>query len=300
MATNTNAEKVVNVVKEAAEAILAAGEVVGLKALSNGRSDQYRINPYLLNIKPGWNARDLTAVDNAEHVDELAKSIAAIGVQQPLTVYAEGHKVFVSDGHVRHAATLRAIEVYGAEVKTVPVQTESRGSNEADRILSQITRNSGKPLTPVEKAKVVKQLYDFGWTVEEISAKIGHTVLRVNQLLDLHAAPEAVKALIANGEVSSTLAQQVLNKSGGDGEAALEVLTDAVEAAKAEGKDKATAKHVDGKVTPKVVVKTVGEKLSKPFANVLEDIDDDTAETAEVKIVLTVKDFRELVELLNL
>jgi len=40
------------------------------------------------------------------------------------------------------AAALRALE-NGAELKSIPVKTEGRYADEADRVFSQIVRNSG-------------------------------------------------------------------------------------------------------------------------------------------------------------
>ena len=71
----------------------------GLKALSTDRSDLFRLNPYNITVKDGWNSRDMRDPDNQAHVDELARSITAIGVQEPLTVYMDGGKPVLTDGH---------------------------------------------------------------------------------------------------------------------------------------------------------------------------------------------------------
>ena len=219
----------------------------GLKALSTDRSDLFRLNPYNLTIKDGWNSRDMRDPDNQSHVDELARSITAIGVQEPLTVYMDGGKPVLTDGHCRLLATLRAIETYGAEIRSIPVKTEPRGSDEKDRLLSQIIRNGGKRLSPLEQGAVYKRLLNLGWTEAEIARRTGAQQIQVSRYINLQAAPEPVLELVATGQVSATLALETIQERGD--EQAAEVLTVAAETAKARGKKKATASTVAEVVT---------------------------------------------------
>ena len=222
----------------------------GIKNIAQGRSDIFHVDPKILQTKPGWNSRDADHPDNLAHIDTLAQSIASVGVKEPLTVYWEDDAPFVSDGHCRLAAALRAIEVYGADLKTVPVKTEGRFTSEAERVFSQIVRNSGKPLAPLEQARVFKRLVDLGWNEKEIADKSGMSKQRIVDLLELQAAPEDVQALIRDGKVSATLAMQTLRESGV--KSAGNVLRKAVERAAAAGKTKATPKHVAGEKGPSI------------------------------------------------
>ena len=228
----------------AARALKAEAEskTGGLKALATDRSDLFRLNPYNIKVNDGWNSRDMRDPDNQAHIDELAKSIAAIGVQEPLTIYMVGSKPVLTDGHCRLLATLRAIETYGAEIRSVPVKTEPRGSDEKDRLLSQIIRNGGKRLSPLEQGAVYKRLLNLGWTEAEIARRTGAQQIQVSRYIDLQAAPEPVLDLVARGQVSATLAIETIQERGET--QAAEVLTAAVETAKARGKKKATASTV--------------------------------------------------------
>jgi ParB-like chromosome segregation protein Spo0J len=219
----------------------------GLKAIATDRSDLFRLNPYNITVKPGWNSRDMRDPDNQAHIDELAKSIAAIGVQEPLTVYMDGGKPVLTDGHCRLLATLRAIEEYGAEIRSIPVKTEPKGSDEKDRLLSQIIRNGGKRLSPLEQGQVYKRLLNLGWTEAEIARRTGVQQIQVSKYIDLQAAPEPIQELVATGQVSATLAIETIKDQGT--EQAAEVLTVAAETAKARGKKKATATTVAEVVT---------------------------------------------------
>lgn len=211
---------------------------MSIKKIAEGRSDLYRIAPQNLKVKEGWNVRDVESLD----LEDLKVSIKELGVKQPLTVQTEGENIFVTDGHRRYFAVMELI-AEGVEIKTVPVQVEDRYSNAADHIASMIVRNSGKPLTALEQARVFKRLLDYGLTETEVAGKVGKSRQWVISMLELNAAPEELKSLVKTGKVTATLAQQTLAKEGG--ERATETLTKAVKKAEAEGKTKATAKHVE-------------------------------------------------------
>lgn len=256
--------------QEQNEKLLGADKKAGtLRILANGRSDLFNMNPYLVKIKPDWNSRAINDPANVEHIDNLARSIAVNGVRQPLTVTLDGNDVFVTDGHCRLLATFRAIEVYGAEIKSIQLVPESRHANDAERVLSQITRNAGKPLTVLEQGAVFVKLLGFGWTTSQIAEKVGLGKLRVEQILDLIAdANDGIKGLVASGQVSATTAATELRNAGGDAAAAETVLKAAVVVAKAHGKSKATARDVtaaagDGvKLSTKLQLKAIFEARS--------------------------------------
>lgn len=216
----------------------------GIKEIALGRSDTYRVDPFDLHIKEGWNCRDKDFDPNDPEDLALAQSIKESGVKEALTVVIENGKLFVTNGHRRRAATHYAIETLGAEIKSVPVQTEERYSSEADQVFSQIVRNSGKPLSPIEQARVFKRLIELGWDESEIARKSGLNRAWVVDLLKLQAAPNAVTGLVRSGQVAATLAIQTLKANKGDAEKSAADLTQAVETARAAGKAHATAKHM--------------------------------------------------------
>lgn len=245
-----------------------------VRELAQGRSDIHRVNPYNLTIKDGWNSRDTASVENQDHIDALALSIAEHGVQEPLTVYGEDGVLIVTDGHCRLLATYKAIETYGAEILTVPVKTELKGAGEPERLLSQIIRNSGKPLAPLESGRVCKRLTDFGWSIEAVAKKTAMSIAKVNSLLELHAAPQAIKDQINSGLVSPTLAASVIRKNGEIG--AITILESAVSSAKERGKDKATLKDT-GSVSLRKLLKNAFDE---------SEIDDDDDSLVLVKMPL--------------
>lgn len=213
---------------------------VNIKDEAIGRSDLFRMPPDKLHIKEDWNSRNDSDPENEAHVESLTVSIMEVGVKQPLTIYQDSGTFYVSDGHCRLKAVRRAIE-RGADIKAVPVQLEERYSDEADRIFSQIVRNSGKPLAPFEMGRVFKRLLAFGWTVDDIAKKSGINRGWVIELLELQASAAEIQEMVSTGRVSATLAIESLRK---DGDKAGEVLTQAVATAQAAGKTRATKKHI--------------------------------------------------------
>lgn len=197
--------------------------MASIKTESIGRKDLFLIEPSKIVEKPGWNVRD-NSPELETHIEELAGSISEIGVQQPLTVYMENDVIYLSDGHCRLAAVNRAIS-RGAEIKSVPCRVEERYSNEADRVLAMIVRNSGKSLTPLEKSKVVKQLLNFGWKREEIASKTGLSNVYIGQLLEMQTMPEDLKSMVTSGNVSASTA---LNEFKSSGHAAVDKISEAV------------------------------------------------------------------------
>lgn len=218
-----------------------------LKDLAAGTSDLFKIDPRIIEVEPGFNVRAQTDALK-DHVFQLSESIRKHGVLTPLTVRLKDEKVWLVDGHCRLDAIRLLIEE-GADIETVPCIPEQRAANDADRTVSLLTRNGGKPLEPLEKAAVFKRLTDvFGWPIEKVASQAALTTKQVENILDLAAAPEAIKEMVERGEVSATTAVRTLRQEGEAG--ATQTLTKAVEAAKAAGKSKATPKAIAATKTP--------------------------------------------------
>ena len=213
----------------------------GLASLAVGRTDLLQIDPRVIKIKEGWNCRDVNDAETKEHIERLALSIAEIGVQEPITVYWDEGAPWVTDGHCRLWACKLAIE-RGSDIKSIPVKSEKRHKDDADRLFSQIVRNSGKPFTAMENARVYSRLLDMGWQQSDIAKKAGISAARVSQILDLLTMPEPIKKMVTNGEVSASLATKTLAEH--NPQVATQVLQDAVVSAKTEGRTKALPKHV--------------------------------------------------------
>lgn len=219
----------------------------GLRDLSQGTFNGYRIDPRQIEVEKGFNARNFDLPENQEHVNNLATSIAAVGVQNPLVVRYEKNRIILVDGESRLRATLKAIKD-GAEIKTVPVIQEEKHINEEDRIASLLSRNTGKPLNFIERGEVFARLKNFGWTDADIARKTGITQAHVSNIMALHSAPAPIKKAVAQGQISSTTAIQVMRDHGDD---AAKVIKEVISEAKEDGKSKVTAKDLEN-IKPRV------------------------------------------------
>lgn len=220
-------------------------------------SDLWKMPRDRIHVEPGFNVRTSTP-DYKAHLRAIADSIKANGYMQdkPIAGYVaqrDGQDILiVTDGHTRLAAFDLAVSE-GWEGTELPVVTKPRGTSMEDLTIALVTSNNGRPLTPYEVAVVCKRLVGYGMETKDIAARLGYTKQYIEGLLDLLAAPKAVRDLVIAGTVSATLAVETIKKHGKE---AAKVLTAGATEAKASGKDRVTKKHVT-KATTK------GEKKPK-------------------------------------
>lgn len=268
----TNFAKAAVPVSEAAKTLSAAAEAnraknkdsgkTGIKALAAGRSDEYRMNPFDLQIKEGWNSREMDDPENHAHIDRLARSIASEGVHTALKVFWENGAAFVVDGHMRLLATLRAINVYNAAVETIPVKNLDKTFSEVDRLMLQETGNSGKTFSPIERGTLFKKLLNLGVSEATIAERAGLSVTQVNNLLTLQAAPGVIQQMVKAGQISATTATIIVKDSASDEEAVKKV-QEALAAAQAHAQTKGKTKG-DGVAPVKVTAKHINSQKLSP------------------------------------
>lgn len=248
---------------------MPAKPAAGIKGLASGRSDLFRLNPDLMVVKDDWNARDFEDPDNIAHVERLAESIREVGVKEPLTVYMEdGHPV-LTNGESRLRA-VRLLQSQGVEVPSVPVQTEPKHASEADKLASQIVRNSGRPFSVLEQSQVFVRLSALGWEDKVIASRSGLTTERVRQIMSLNQAPKATRKLIQQGKVSATVVQRIVAKAKDPKDIDTKVKA-AVAKATAEGKSKAGPRHVEKtKPAKKPEVKSTAADFKKALKTVVD------------------------------
>ena len=237
------------------------------------------LDPAIIIEEPGWNERKEGPTLDA-HIAMLMGSIKTQGVLEPLTVYVRGEEIVLTNGHCRLLAVKRLI-AEGEKIELVPCRVEPKTANDADRVLSMLTRNSGKPLEPLEMAAVMKRLLAFGWDEAKIAASTGFTTVYVASLLRLNAAPEEIKGMITRGEVAATTAARVIKDQGED---AAEVLRDAIKETKAAGKKKVTAKNLPAKALTPPAMKKLIKELKAAISETLDSeafYDGDAPELAE-------------------
>lgn len=277
---------------------------MAIKDVANGRSDLYRLDPKLIQIKEGWNSREANDPQNASHVAELAASIKEIGVKKPLVCYMENDVVYVTDGHCRLQAVMHLIEE-GVEIKSVPVMVEDRFSNEADRIFSQIVHNAGKPLTSLEQAKVFKRLCDLGWAQKDIAAKAGISGGRVSQLLELNILPVILQKYIIEGKASANMVLNTYKKHKQNVDETILELNGAVRVAQESGRTRAMPKDTGSEGTATSGAGKAGKLPS--IRSFLKEVIEDAARNGNiddsediVTISMPEESYRSLLDMLGL
>lgn len=134
---------------------------------------------------------------NENALNELAQSIKAHGVIQPIILVKKGDRYMIVSGERR----FRASKLAG--LKTIPAIIKRYTEQEIAEI-SLIENLQREDLNPIESAFAIKELVErFNLTQEEIAEKIGKSRTAVTNTLRLLALrPEIVK-MIERGELTA-------------------------------------------------------------------------------------------------
>lgn len=227
---------------------LVPGSVkAAMKEVGASSSDLWMVPYKDIRVIDGFNVR----VRNAEyeaHLHSIRDSILANGFyrDKPLEGYVakeDGTNViYITGGHTRYEAAGLAIEA-GAAIEALPIIVKPAGTSQEDLTVALVTGNSGRPLTPIETAIVIKRLLGFGLDEKQIAQRLGYGKKYVEDLLGLLSAPAPVRKLVEQGKVSATLAIAEIKK---DPKEAARKLTEAVKLVTEAGKTKVTKKSLDG------------------------------------------------------
>jgi ParB/RepB/Spo0J family partition protein len=188
------------------------------------RSDVYHIDPEHIDVVDGWNPRTDFGGE-----DELVASIKANGVKRPLLVRKTAdNELKLVDGERRLRAVFRARDE-GAEIVSVPVIVEKKGTSEVDLFVDAIIANDGKPFLPTEEAAAFKKMVNWGLTQQQIAERTGKSVSHVRNRIELDGASPDVKRALNEGEINIGQAQTIAKESDGSVEKQKEKLVKAKE-----------------------------------------------------------------------
>lgn len=208
------------------------------------KRDAFMIDPRKIKVEKGFNVRDLQTPYALDNLEQLKLSIIQNGVLKPIEIRLEGEDIYITDGHRRLAAVLAAIKE-GHDIVAIPALAEDKKVDEAQRTLNLAIANDGVPLTPMERAQVVRRLANFGWSRAMIAERMGYKsenpVIAMEQLL---AAPAEIKTMVDTGQVSATTAARVMKNSSTPAKATA-TLTKAADVAAKAGKKKVTDAHIN-------------------------------------------------------
>lgn len=157
-------------------------------------------------LTPGF---DFRLDDDPEALTELARSIAELGVLQPLTVRRLGTRSYeVSAGRRRLAAARQA----GLDVVPCIVRNLSIDAAKDIAIAENLHR---RILSPIEEALAYAHLRDStGLNHTEIAKRVGRSQPHVSMLLRLLTLPEDLRAAVHAGRMSYTTALKPYRATG--------------------------------------------------------------------------------------
>lgn len=149
--------------------------------------------------------------EDAEHIQNLAASIAKDGLMQtPVGRQVNGH-VELAFGHSRWAAYKLLFEGGQESYATMPVIV--RELSDAEMFNLAITENmQRRDLTPVEEAAAMERARrEFGMTSEEIGRLFGLSASAVRNKIRLLELPDGAKAALAGGQLTEGAARKLLS-----------------------------------------------------------------------------------------
>ncbi len=183
----------------------------GLEALLSADQTGSTVEPDEIpidRIEPG-SMQPRTRFDEAR-LEELAKSIKANGVVQPLLVRRKGNHYELIAGERRwRAAQLAGLTHVPVVVRSVP----------DDKVLelALIENIQREDLNPIEEAHAYKKLIDsIGLTQETLAERVGRDRSYITNYLRLLRLPPDIQRLIEEGKLSTGHARTLLATSDSD------------------------------------------------------------------------------------
>ena len=143
---------------------------------------------------------------NEASIDELARSVREHGIVQPLVVTKIGDDRYrLIAGERRFRAAQRA------GLRSVPAVVKETMTDSDVLEVALIENIQREDLNPIEEAYAYHQLHEeFGLTQEEIAKRVGKERSTVANCLRLLRLPDAVKKLVASGQLSMGHARAIL------------------------------------------------------------------------------------------
>ncbi len=140
-------------------------------------------------------------------LDELARSIRANGIIQPIVVRKVGSRFQIIAGERRWRAAQRA----GLVKVPIVVRDMPAGGDKKLLEMALIENIQREDLNPIEEAAAYQRLADtFGLKQEEIAAAVGKERSTVANFVRLLKLPEEVRHLLASGALSMGHARALL------------------------------------------------------------------------------------------
>jgi hypothetical protein len=187
----------------------ATAEII---TLDENRVDYFPLS--MFTVKEGYNLRMFDSASDADDKLFLGQIIAAGRVNTPMVCRVVNGKLEIVEGHRRYFAACEA-EKTGAvrPFPNLPVRGVPAGMTEIARTYDLFVSNSGKPLSPIERAIGVKRLLEQGEKPAAIGAKCGIGKQWVTDLAKMADMPAFLARAVYSQNVKSTLAGEMSAES---------------------------------------------------------------------------------------
>lgn len=239
------------------------------------RGNKFSLNPACIVVRENFNARNtdvetMNADERADfeaYIDGLALAYVNGDYVPPIVVKMVDGQPTASDGHCRMLGVNRAINHYGADIKTIDV-SEFKG-DDADEVALIATSNNNRKLKPLELSSVYVRLEAYGLSDAEIAKKMGKTVPHVTQVKFYSTLPVSLKKMVNLDQIAVATAVDLFEAHGSK---AFEIAMAMLNNVQASGKKK--VKVTSKSVQPKMSVKerkTLNTAASQ-LHNVIKDV----------------------------
>jgi ParB family chromosome partitioning protein len=220
------------------------------------RGNKFSLNPACIVVRTGFNARNtnvetmnpIERADFESYIDGLAIAYKNGDYVPPIVVKMVDGQPTASDGHCRMLGVDRAINFYGADIKTIDV-SEFKG-DDADEVALIATSNNNRKLKPLELSSVYVRLSAYGLSDADIAQKMGKTVPHVTQVKFFSELPVALKKMVNLDQIAVATAVELFENHGSK---AFEIAMGLLNQVAVSGKKK--VKVTSGATSPKMSVK---------------------------------------------
>lgn len=139
---------------------------------------------------------------SVEDLDELAASIKAHGVLQPIKVRAAGERWTVVWGQRRLLAARKA------GLERIPALIDVAPDEPTERAIEQLVENLHRAdLNPIDRARAMRAVVDAGRSQADLARELGVAPSTIANDLGLLAAPERIQSLVEDGTLSTSHAK---------------------------------------------------------------------------------------------
>lgn len=218
-----------------------------LEEIAASKKGLFALDPTLLSIEPGFNERI-----NYGNIRQLAEDIAENGLETPLKIrkLKGSETIYIVHGHRRHRAITEILIPEGrwhmedASIRTVDCYAEEQGTSDFDRLVGQLSSNTGLPYNLLEKAAGYKRLLEMDPSIKpaDLARRFGESKQAVSDALRLSREGSAkLHKAILSGTMAASTAIAIIKQAGADHAAQDTLLASATTAANGHN---ITPKHI--------------------------------------------------------